>query len=154
MCPLCECLPLASFPSTPVPNSTLQHCYTTYIMLISWSRGRSGQLQKWAFSLSKWVQNTHRAPHSPPECWISSKCQWFSYSIKYLAFRWGIGEFELGGKLIGPVWGRGCTGTTHNWCMYAWWYDVCMYVYNCMYYTRGGRRRKVLKMFLFRCKSC
>ena len=99
MCPLCECLPLASFPSTPVPNSTLQHCYTTYIMLISWSRGRSGQLQKWAFSLSKWVQHTHRAPHSPPECWISSKCQWFRYNIKYLAFRWGIGGFELDGEL-------------------------------------------------------
>ena len=23
-----------------------------------------------------------------------------------------IGDFELGGKLIGPVWGRCCTGTT------------------------------------------
>ena len=34
LCPLCECLPLAGFPSTPVPNSTLQHCYTTFIMPI------------------------------------------------------------------------------------------------------------------------
>ena len=34
-CPLRECLPLACFPSTPAPNSTLQHCYTTFIMLLS-----------------------------------------------------------------------------------------------------------------------
>ena len=35
LCPLCECLPLAGVPSNPAPNSTLQHCYTTFIMLIS-----------------------------------------------------------------------------------------------------------------------
>jgi hypothetical protein len=97
LCPLCVCLPLASFPSTPAPNSTMQHCYTTFIMLISWSRGRLGQLQKCTFSLPKWVQNTHRAPHSPPECRISSKRQWFRYNIKHLAFRWGIGGFGSGG---------------------------------------------------------
>ena len=27
LCPLCECLLLAGIPSTPAPNSTLQHCY-------------------------------------------------------------------------------------------------------------------------------
>ena len=69
---------------------------------MSWSRG---QLQKCTFSLPKWVQNTHWAPHSPPECWISSTCQWFRYNIKYLAFRWGIQGFKLSGKLIGRVWG-------------------------------------------------
>jgi len=83
-------------------------------MLVSWSRSRSRQLQKCTFSLPKWVQNTHWAPHSPPECRISSKCQWFRYNIKCLAFRWGIGGFELGGKLIGTVCGGGCTGTTVN----------------------------------------
>ena len=35
LCPLCECLPLAGVPSTPAPNLTLQHCYITFIMLIS-----------------------------------------------------------------------------------------------------------------------
>jgi hypothetical protein len=70
-------------------------------MLISWDRGRSGQLQKCTFSLPKWVQNTQRAPQNPPECQFSSKCQWFRYSIKYLAFRWGIGCFELGVELSG-----------------------------------------------------
>jgi hypothetical protein len=48
-------------------------------MLISWSRGRSVQVQKCTFSLPKWVQHTHRAPHSPQECQISSECQWFRY---------------------------------------------------------------------------
>jgi len=81
-------------------------------MLISWSRGRSGQLQNCTFSLPTWVQNTHRAPHSPPECWIFSKCQWFGYNIKYIAFRWGIGGFGLGEQLIGTVWGDFCMGTT------------------------------------------
>ena len=36
------------------------------------------------FSPPKRVQNTHRAPHSPPECRVSSKCQWFRYNIKIL----------------------------------------------------------------------
>jgi hypothetical protein len=36
-CPLCECLPLAGIPSTPAPISTLQYCYVTYIMLISYN---------------------------------------------------------------------------------------------------------------------
>ena len=67
-------------------------------MLISWSTCRSGQ-PKSTFFLPKWVQNTQRAPQNPPECQISSKCQWFRYNIKYLAFRWGIWGFELGGEL-------------------------------------------------------
>jgi len=86
-CFLCECLLLAIIPSTPVPNSTLQHCYMTFVMLISWSRGRSGQVQKCTFSLPNRVQSMHRAPHSPPECRISRKCQWFRYNIKYLALQ-------------------------------------------------------------------
>jgi len=93
------CLPLAGVPSTPSPNLTLQHCYITFIMLISWSRGQSGQFQKCIFSQPKWVQTTHRVPQNPPECQISSKCQRFVYNIKYLALRWGIGGFELGGEL-------------------------------------------------------
>jgi hypothetical protein len=99
LCPLCECLPLAGIPSTPAPNFILQHCYTTIIMLISWSRGRSGQLQKCTFYLSKWVQITHRAPHSLPECLNFQQMSRFRYNIKYLAFRWGIRGFELGGEL-------------------------------------------------------
>ena len=36
------------------------------------------------------------APRSPQECRISSKCHWFRYNSKYLAFRWGTRGFELG----------------------------------------------------------
>jgi len=97
--PLCECLPLASIPSTPAPNSTLHHCYITFIMLLSWSRGRLGQVQKCTFSLPKCVQNTQQVPQNPPECQISIKCQWFRSNIKYLAFRWGIVGFKLGIEL-------------------------------------------------------
>ena len=105
---MCECLPLASVPSIPAPNLTLQHWYITFIMLISWRRGRSGQLQTCTFSLPKWVQNTQQAPQNPPECQISSKCQWFRYNIKYIAFRWGIGGFELGGEVSETGW-VGCS---------------------------------------------
>ena len=66
LCPLCECLPLAGIPSTPAPNSTLQHCYIKFIMLISWSRGRSGQVQKCIFSLPKWVKICSK-PHRTPQ---------------------------------------------------------------------------------------
>jgi len=73
----------------------------TFIVLISWSRGRSGQVQKCTFSLPKWVQIImHRAPHSPPECKILSKCQWSRYNIKYLAFRWGKGALNWVDSLL------------------------------------------------------
>jgi len=38
-------------------------------------------------------------PTEPPECQVSSKCQWLRCNIKYLAFRWGIGGFKLNGEL-------------------------------------------------------
>jgi len=100
--------------STPAPDSTLQHCYITFIMLISWDRGRSGQLHKCTFSLPNWVQNTQWAPQNPTECQISSKCQWFRYSIKYLAFGWGIEGFELGGELSETGRVGFLTGATWN----------------------------------------
>jgi hypothetical protein len=79
-------------------------CYITFIMLIFWSRGRSRQPQKYTFSLPKWVENTQRAPQNPPECQISSKSKWLRHNIEYLAFRWGIGGFELGGELSETGW--------------------------------------------------
>jgi hypothetical protein len=51
--PLCECLPLAGIPSTSATNSTLQHYFMSSILLMSWSRGRWGQLHKCTFSLPK-----------------------------------------------------------------------------------------------------
>jgi len=56
-------------------------------------------------------KNTHQAPQNPTECWISSKCQWFRYNIKYHAFRWGVGGFELGGELNETGWGGVFMGT-------------------------------------------
>jgi hypothetical protein len=65
-CPLCECLPFADIPSTPAPNSTLQHCYIAFIMLISWSRGRLGQLQKYTFPCQSGCK-IRTGPHRPPQ---------------------------------------------------------------------------------------
>ena len=111
-------------------------------MLISWSRGRSGQLQKCTFSLPKWVQSTHRAPHSPPECRISSKYQCFRYSIKYLAFRWGIGGFELNELFIGTVSGDFGVGTTNMFALFlvmkltqqGAWFAACLWIFACTKY--------------------
>jgi len=126
-------------------------------MLISWSRGQSGQPQKCTFPLPKWVQNTQRAPQNPPECQISSKCQWFRYNTKYLAFRWGIGGFKLGGELNGTGrvgFSRGrlcpCVCVCHFVCMCVFCvcacaqickrmcvcvcvHCACMHVYVCMF---------------------
>jgi len=79
----------------------LYNIYNAYILKQRLIRATS----EMHFSLPKWVQITHRAPHSPPECRNSRKCQWFRYNIKYLAFRWGKGGVELGEQLIGTVLG-------------------------------------------------
>jgi len=81
-------------------------------MLISWSRGWSVQVQKCTFFLPKWVHTMHRAPHSPPGYQFPEKCQWFRYTIKYLAFKWGRRGFGLGEWFIGTVWGDFGVGTT------------------------------------------
>jgi len=81
---------------------------------MSWSRGRSVQVQKCTLSLSMWVQNTLRAPHSPPECQMYTECQRFKYEINHFAFRWGRRCFDLGEQLVGTVWGDFWHGDYHK----------------------------------------
>ena len=76
-------------------TALLYNIYNAYIL----KQRSMGQLQKCTFYLSKWVQITHRAPHSLPECLNFQQMSRFRYNIKYLAFRWGIRGFELGGEL-------------------------------------------------------
>jgi hypothetical protein len=83
-------------------------------MLIPEAEVDRGKIQKCIFSLPKWVQNTHPALRNPPECQISSKCQWFRYNIKYVTFRLGIGCLELGGELSETGWGGLLMGTARG----------------------------------------
>ena len=106
-------VPFTGFPSTPAPNTTLLHCYDIYnaSILKQMLIGVSSEMHLFP---AKVGAKSHRAPHSPPECQIHSKCQWLRHEIEYLAFRWGTGGFGLTEKLIGPVWGDFGTGTIHK----------------------------------------
>jgi hypothetical protein len=105
LCPLCECLPLAGITSNPAPTPTLQHCYAPFIFQNAYilKQRLMGAIKNCTFSLSKWVQNRHRAPDSTPKCQISGKCQWHWSKNRYVAFKWGTREYMLGELLMGTV---------------------------------------------------
>jgi hypothetical protein len=86
----------------PVPLPQIWHCSNAIYhlqCLYPEAEVNQGNFRNAPFPCQQWVQNTQRAPQNPPECQIFSKCQWYRCSIKYLAFRWGIGGFELGEEL-------------------------------------------------------
>ena len=89
-------------PAFPVPLPQIWHCsiviiYNAYI-LKQRSIGATSEMHLFPAKVgAKYAVG----PTEPLRSKISSKCQWFQYNIKYLAFRWGTGGFELGGELSG-----------------------------------------------------
>jgi hypothetical protein len=115
LCPLCECLPLAGFPSIPAPNSTLQHCYTTFIMLISWSRGWSGQLQKCTFPCQSGCK-LRTGPHTAPQnAEIPENVNGLDITSSILHSGEVKGELNWVNSLLALFWGDFGVGTT-RWC--------------------------------------